>query len=109
MKGWNIYALGTYCWQIADFESLGIPKLEREAERLYQQCERRAAMETTYSDDGTYMMKLELLLRKSLCDRLDSLLESDLSRVQIRSLRVSLFDNFFRLGSKGRPRLAENV
>ena len=86
---------------MADTELLGIPKLEREGERVYQMCEQRAAIEAPYSNADTYMMTLELLLRKSLYNRLDAILGPDLSREQIQSLRVSFFANFFRLGHRG--------
>ena len=53
----------------------------------------------------TYMMRLELLLRKVAYDRLDSLLSEDLTPAQIRALKVCFFDNFFRLNVRGRPSL----
>ena len=81
----------------SNVESLGIPKHRGEAERHSQAYEQRTAMETSYFDYEIYIIRLELLLHKNLYNRVDSPLESDLNYSQIRSLRVSHFDNFFRL------------
>lgn len=81
-------------------ENLGIPKVEREAKRLYPMCQEQTIRTTQISDPDIWLMGLELSLRKHVYARFESLLANDLNLVQIRALKVTLFDNFLRTDLK---------
>lgn len=88
-------------------ENLGIPKVEREAKRLHPMCQEEIIRTTQISDPDTWFMSLELSLRRLVYARFESLLAEDLTLVQIRALKLALFDNFLRTDLDLKSRLGQ--